>query len=162
MSTVALIMFKSISELLLGGQLLLDGLPIKLHQLTGVLGHQLVNDRHLLGGERATLLELIGEGGEDDRVHAAEAHLIVIAHNRLILLVRRLIAEDGEESSLSPANVGAEFGLEGDERLLFIHHTHIMTELYWTCKLYLFRIKTCLRISNTSTYQLRHVEGINL
>jgi hypothetical protein len=43
---------------------------------------------------------------------------------------------------LSPANVRAEFVLEGDERLLFIHHTHIMTEPYELCKLYLFRPET--------------------
>jgi hypothetical protein len=43
---------------------------------------------------------------------------------------------------LRPADVRAEFGLEGDERLLFIHHTHIIKELYEPCKLYLFRPKT--------------------
>jgi hypothetical protein len=43
---------------------------------------------------------------------------------------------------LCPADVRAEFGLEGDERLLFIHHTHIIKELYRACKLYLFRPKT--------------------
>jgi hypothetical protein len=31
---------------------------------------------------------------------------------------------------LSPANVRAKFGLEGDERLLFIHHTYIVPEPY--------------------------------
>lgn len=102
---------------------------MKLHQLAGVLGHQLVNDRHLLGGERTTLLELVGKRGEDDGVHAAEAHLVVIADNGLILLVRCLIAEDRQKRPLRPATVGAEFALEGDERLLFIHHTHIIEEL---------------------------------
>ena len=140
----------------------MDGLSIKLHQLASVLGHQLVDDRHLFRGERTALLKLVGEGGEDDAIHAAEAHLVVVADGGLVLLVGGLIAEDRQKRPLRPATVGAEFGLEGDERLLFIHHTHIMTELYEHCKLYLFRIKTCLRIPDTSTYHLRHVEGINL
>jgi hypothetical protein len=63
---------------------------------------------------------------------------------------------------LCPANVRAEFGLEGDERLLFIYHTHIIKELYEPCKQGMFRIKTCLRNPETSTYQLRHVDGVNL
>jgi hypothetical protein len=32
--------------------------------------------------------------------------------------------------------------LEGDERLLFIHHTYSIGELFEPCKLYLFRPKT--------------------
>jgi hypothetical protein len=36
---------------------------------------------------------------------------------------------------LCPANVRAEFVLEGFETLLLIHHTHIIKEPYEPCKL---------------------------
>jgi hypothetical protein len=118
----------SISELLLGGQLLLDGLSVELHQLAGVLGHQLVDDGHLLGGERTALLKLVGEGGEDDGVHAAEAHAVVVGDVGCTLLVGSLIAEDGEERALGPAGVGREFVLQCVEGVGFIHHTYIISE----------------------------------
>ena len=44
------------------------------------------------------------------------------------------VFEDGEKSALRSADVRAEFSLEGDERLLFIHHTYIVPELYWHLK----------------------------
>jgi len=118
-------------ELLLEGQLNL--IAVELHQLPGVLGHQAMHDHHLLGAERSTLLELVGEAGEDLRVHATEAHRVVVAHDRFVLLVRGLIAEDGEECALSPADVGGEFALQCFEGVGFIHHTYIMLEPYGYC-----------------------------
>lgn len=122
----------------------LDLLSVKLHELTSVFGHQAMNDRHLLGGEASAMLELIGEAGEDFGVHATEAHAVVVGDVRSDLLIGRLIAEDGQKTALSPANVVGEFALQRFEGVSFIHHTYIIAELYWTCKLYLFRIKTCV------------------
>ncbi len=100
-----------IPELLLGGQLSLYCVAIELHQLTCVLGHELVDDRHLLRTERASSLKLVGKRGEDDGVHAAEAHRVVMLHVSCHLLIFSLIAEDGEETALCPAAVRAEFVL---------------------------------------------------
>ena len=113
----------------------MDSLSVELHQLTSVLGHQLEDNVHLLRAERAPSLKLVGKGGEDDSVHATEPHRVVMLDVGRDLLIGGLIAEDGEEAALSPADVRAEFGLEGDERLLFIHHTYIVPELYRHLKL---------------------------
>jgi hypothetical protein len=71
---------------------------------------------------------LVGEAGEDDGVHAAEAHLIVMLYISVDLLVGSLIAEDREESALSPASVAREFRLQRFECVSFIHHTYIIAE----------------------------------
>jgi len=89
-----------------------------------------MHDLHLLGAQASPTLELIGEAGEDFGVHATESHLIVVGDVGLDLLIGRLIAEDGEEAALSPANVGGEFGLQRFEGVSFIHHTYMLTEQY--------------------------------
>lgn len=71
---------------------------------------------------------MVGKGGEDDGIHATEPHRIVMLNVGRDLLIGGLIAEDGEEAALSPADVRAEFGLEGDEGGLFIHHTYSIGE----------------------------------
>jgi hypothetical protein len=108
---------------------------IELHELTSVFGHELEDNVHLLRTERAPSLKLVGKRGEDDSVHATEPHRVVMLNVSRDLLIGGLIAEDGEEAALSPTNVRAEFGLEGDEGGLFIHHTYIVPELYWHLKL---------------------------
>ena len=87
-----------------------------------------MNDGHLLRAQAPALLELVGEGGEDLRIHAAEAHAVVVGDVAGTLLISGLIAEDREERALSPADVGREFGLECFEGVGFIHHTYIIEE----------------------------------
>jgi len=99
----------------------LDLLSVELHELTSVFGHQAMNDRHLFRGEASALLQLVGEAGEDDAVHAAEAHAVVVGDVCSALLIGRLIAEDGEERSLSPAGVSGEFLLQRFEGVLLCH-----------------------------------------
>jgi len=120
----------------------LDGLSVELHELTSVFGHQLEDNVHLLRTERASSLKLVGKRGEDDGIHATEPHRVVMLNVGRDLLIGGLIAEDGEEAALSPADVRAEFGLEGDEHLLFIHHTYSIGEPEGTVKQGMFRPKT--------------------
>jgi hypothetical protein len=105
---------------------------VKLHELASVLGHELEDNVHLLGCERAARLKLVGEGGEDDGVHATEAHAVVVGHVGCTLLISRLVAVDGQQAALSPAHVGGEFRLQRFECVLLIHHTHIIGERYGT------------------------------
>jgi hypothetical protein len=113
----------------LAGQLLLDSIAIKLHQLAGILGHQFMHHTHLFRAERAALLKLVGKRGKDLRIHAPKAHAVVVGDVGRALLIGRLIAEDGEQGALGPADVGAEFVLQCGEGVSFIHHTYIISEL---------------------------------
>ena len=84
---------------------MLNGLSVELHELTSVFGHQLENNVHLLRTERAPSLKLVGKGGEDDSVHATEPHRVVMLNVSRDLLIGGLIAEDGQETALCPADV---------------------------------------------------------
>jgi len=96
-------------------------IAIKLHELTSVLGHELEDNVHLLGRQRAARLELVGKGGEDDGVHATEAHAVVVGHVGCTLLIGRLVLVDGEQSALGPASIGAKDFLETIECVLLCH-----------------------------------------
>ena len=115
-----------VSEQLLERQL--NFVAVKFHQLTSVFGHQTEDDAHLFRRKRASSLKLVGEAGEDLGVHAPEAHLVVIANSRFVLLVGRLIAEDRQQTALCPADVAREFRLQRFECVSFIHHTYIIAE----------------------------------
>ena len=106
----------------------LDLVSMELHELTSIFGHETMHNVHLLGAQASPTLQLVGKAGEDFRVHATEAHAVVVGDVGLDLLVGSLIAEDGEEATLSPAHVGGEFGLQRFECVLLIHHTYMLTE----------------------------------
>jgi hypothetical protein len=136
-----------LAEPLLEGQL--DLLAVELHELTGVLGHQTMHNRHLFRAERSALLELVGERGEDLRIHAPEAHVVVVGDVGRDLLISRLIAEDGQQGALSPAHVRGQFVLQCLEGVGFIHHTYIMLEPVGNGNEIVLRPKT--KVFNMST-----------
>jgi len=97
--------------------------------LTTVARHLLEEDLVLLLRQEATTLELVCEAREDVSIHTTEAHRVVILHVRTILLVGSLVLEDGLQATVSPADVGSEFVLEGFERFGFIHNRTHSTDL---------------------------------
>ena len=110
----------------------LDLVSVELHQLTSIDGHLLEDNCHLLLAKGSASLKLVSKRSEDVGIHATEPHVVEVTNRTVGLLVDSLVAEDCQQSSLSPTDIGAKFVLEDFECFLLVHNSNNLQGLAWT------------------------------
>lgn len=126
----------------LGGDFRQLALGDKAGDLLPVAGHFLEHNRHLLGAEVATTVDLGGKAAQDFGIAAAKANAVVVAGVTAALFVGGLKGVNLDQTLDRPSRIGGELvfevGLRGS-----VHVGYSIQEPVLTARRFLHKMHFC-------------------
>lgn len=108
--------------------------------LLPIAWHFLEHNRHLLGAEVATTVDLGGEAAEDFGIATAEAHTVVVAGVTGALLIGGLKGVNLDQTLDRPGGIGAELILEVGLRSGFHLYGYSVQDPWLTARFFLHKM----------------------